>query len=156
MSNEITIIGAGIIGVSIGLELARRGQKVRVLDRKGVAGETSAGNAGAFAFQEVEPLAKPGIMKQAPKWLLDPLGPLSVPPAYAVQIAPWMLRLWRASWRDRYEGSMKAQSELMHVAKAAFERQVAHIKREDLIQRKGQMALYEARKPIARPCPRGS
>ncbi|WP_424941143.1 NAD(P)/FAD-dependent oxidoreductase [Aliiroseovarius sp. S253] len=146
MSDEITIIGAGIIGVSIGLELARRGQKVRVLDRKGVAGETSAGNAGAFAFQEIEPLAKPGIMKQAPKWLLDPLGPLSVPPAYAVQIAPWMIRLWRASWRDRYEGSMKAQAELMHVAKAAFERQVAHIRRDDLIQRKGQMALYEGEK----------
>lgn len=146
MSDEITIIGAGIIGISIGLELARRGQKVRVLDRKGVAGETSAGNAGAFAFQEIEPLATPGIMKKAPKWLLDPLGPLSIPPPYAAQIAPWMLRFWRASWRDRYESSMNAQAELMHVAKAAFERQVERINGEHLIQRKGQMALYEGEK----------
>lgn len=146
MSDEITIIGAGIVGISIGLELARRGQKVRVLDRKGVAGETSAGNAGAFAFQEIEPLATPGIMKKAPKWLMDPLGPLSIPPAYALQIAPWMLRFWRASWADRYQSSMLAQADLMHLSKAAFERQLAQINGAHLIMRDGQLALYESEK----------
>ncbi|MCK0126418.1 FAD-binding oxidoreductase [Gelidibacter sp. F2691] len=146
MSDEITIIGAGIVGISIGLELARRGQKVRVLDRKGVASETSQGNAGAFAFQEIVPLATPGIMMKAPKWLMDPLGPLSIPPAYALKIAPWMLRFWRSSWPDRYKSSMLAQADLMHLSKAAFERQVAQIKGEHLILRDGQLALYESEK----------
>lgn len=75
MSQDIVVIGAGIIGISIALELVRRGHVVRVLDRKGVAAETSQGNAGAFAFADVMPLAAPGIMRKAPGWLLDPLGP---------------------------------------------------------------------------------
>ncbi|MGB7262134.1 MAG: FAD-dependent oxidoreductase, partial [Albidovulum sp.] len=99
MSNrsEIIVVGAGIIGISIALELQKRGRTVRILDRSGVASEASAASAGAFAFADIMPLATPGIMRKAPKWLLDPLGPLSVPPSYALKIAPWMLRFWRAS-----------------------------------------------------------
>ncbi len=99
MTYDIIVIGAGIIGISTALELQRRGHQVHVLDRAGIAMEASSGNAGAFAFTDIEPLATPGIMHKAPKWLLDPLGPLSIPPAYALKIAPWMLRFWRASWK---------------------------------------------------------
>ena len=78
---EIIVIGAGIVGVTAALALQADAHRVRIIDRKGVAAETSHGNAGAFAFAEVEPLATPGIMRKAPKWLLDPLGPLSLRPA---------------------------------------------------------------------------
>lgn len=79
MTPQVVVIGAGVIGITTALELQRRGHSVLVLDRDGIAAQTSAGNAGAFAFSEVEPLATPGIMRKAPKWLLDPLGPLSIP-----------------------------------------------------------------------------
>ena len=58
----VIVIGAGIIGLSTALQLQARGFSVRVLDRKGVAAEASKGNAGAFAFTDIEPLATPGIM----------------------------------------------------------------------------------------------
>ena len=92
MADEIIVVGAGIVGVSTALALQARGLRVRVLDRAGVAAEASQGNAGAFAFTDIIPLAIPGIMHKAPRWLLDPLGPLSVQPGYALKIAPWMLR----------------------------------------------------------------
>jgi D-amino-acid dehydrogenase len=141
--NDIVVIGAGIVGISTALELQKRGRKVLVLDREGIAAGASRGNAGAFAFAEIEPLAKPGIMRKAPKWLLDPLGPLSVPPAYALNITPWMLRFWRASWRDRYEVSINAQCALMDHSRAALERQIADVDGEALIQRDGQLQLFE-------------
>ncbi len=140
---DIVIVGAGIIGISIALELQRRGRDVLVLDREGVAAGASQGNAGAFAFAEIEPLAKPGIMREAPKWLLDPLGPLSVPPSYAPQIAPWMLRFWRSSWKDRYRASLAAQGALMKHCRLATERQIAEVDGEAMIQRDGQLQLYE-------------
>ncbi|SEK40326.1 NAD(P)/FAD-dependent oxidoreductase [Pacificibacter marinus] len=141
--NHVTIVGAGIVGISIALELQTQGFKVRVLDRSGVANEASAGSAGAFAFADIVPLATPGIMLKAPKWLLDPLGPLSVPPAYAVKIAPWMLRFWRASWRDRYQAALAAQSTLNGFSSTALERQIKNVDGEPLMQRDGQMQLYE-------------
>ncbi|MGI9502258.1 MAG: FAD-dependent oxidoreductase, partial [Geminicoccaceae bacterium] len=81
---DITVIGAGVIGVSAALALQTRGYDTTLLDRKGVAAGASFGNAGAFAFSDIVPLATPGIMRSAPKWLLDPLGPLSIPPSYAL------------------------------------------------------------------------
>ncbi|MBU2934672.1 MULTISPECIES: NAD(P)/FAD-dependent oxidoreductase [Pacificibacter] len=140
---HITIIGAGIVGISIALELQNQGYKARVIDRSGVANEASAGSAGAFAFADIVPLATPGIMMKAPKWLLDPLGPLSVPPAYALKITPWMLRFWRASWRDRYHAALTAQSSLNGFSLTALERQINNVDGEPLMQRDGQLQLYE-------------
>lgn len=141
--DDIIVIGAGIIGISAALKLQCSGFRVRVLDRAGVAREASAASAGAFAFADVVPLATPGIMMKAPKWLLDPLGPLSVPPAYALQIAPWMVRFWRASWRDRFTAALGAQSRLNGLARDALERQISEVDGEPLMQRDGQLQLYE-------------
>lgn len=146
MAHNVIVIGAGVVGVSIGFELIRQGHQVTILDRDGIAAGASEGNAGAFAFTDVMPLAAPGIMRKAPKWLLDPLGPLSIPPRYALRIAPWMLRFWRASWRDRYDASILAQSALMDLSRAALERQIASTNGEALIQRDGQMQVFEGEK----------
>lgn len=141
--NGIIVIGAGIVGLSIALKLQGQGRAVTVIDRTGVAAEASQGNAGAFAFSDIVPLATPGIMRRAPKWLLDPLGPLSIPPSYALKIAPWMLKLWRASWQDRYEASLAAQAQLMAVSQAALECQIKMVNGEEMMQRDGQLQLYE-------------
>ncbi|CAD0187062.1 D-amino acid dehydrogenase small subunit [Ruegeria sp. THAF57] len=144
MTEQVVVIGAGVIGITTALELQRRGHSVLVLDKGGVAAETSAGNAGAFAFPEVEPLATPGIMRKAPKWLLDPLGPLSIPPAYAFKIAPWMYRFWRASQPGQYTRLLEAQANLMRLSAAALERLLPAVNGEPLMQRDGQMQLYES------------
>ena len=122
-STDVIVIGAGVVGLSIALAAQTRGFSVRVIDREDVCAGASAGNAGAFAFTDIFPLASPRVMRQAPKWLLDPLGPLTIPPRYAMQIAPWMLRFWRASWPAQVLASTIAQTSLMAFSKAAL----AHI-----------------------------
>ncbi|PYF80471.1 glycine/D-amino acid oxidase-like deaminating enzyme [Marinomonas alcarazii] len=141
--HDVIVIGAGIIGISTALKLQQQGKQVLVLDSKGVAAETSSGNAGAFAFADVIPLATPGIMRKAPKWLIDPLGPLSLRPAYVLKILPWMLRFWRASWKDKYQAALAAQASLMDFSKAALERQIKAVNGEAMIRREGQLQLYE-------------
>jgi len=142
---DVIVIGAGIIGISVALKLQSEGRQVLVLDKKGVAAETSSGNAGAFAFADVIPLATPGIMRKVPQWLKDPLGPLSLPPKYALKILPWLLRFWRASWEDKYQAALAAQASLMTLSKAALERQIDTVNGEAMIRREGQLQLYEGR-----------
>lgn len=150
---KVIVVGAGIVGISIALDLQKRGMNVRVLDRKGVASEASAASAGAFAFADIIPLATPRIMHKAPKWLIDPLGPLSVPPSYALKILPWMLRFWRASWHDRFEASLKAQAQLMALSRTALERLIANVEGEGLIQREGQLQLFQGEKAFRASLP---
>ncbi|WP_394180540.1 NAD(P)/FAD-dependent oxidoreductase [Marinomonas posidonica] len=150
---DVIVIGAGIIGISCALRLQQAGKKVLVLDTKGVAAETSAGNAGAFAFADVIPLATPGILRKAPKWLLDPLGPLSIRPAYVLKLLPWLWRFWRASGQDKYAAALAAQANLMSFSKDALERQIQSTKGEILIRREGQLQLYEGEKEFQATLP---
>lgn len=120
-SPDVLVIGAGVVGLSAAIAAQARGLSVIVVDRQGPAAGASAGNAGAFAFTDILPLASPGILWKAPKWLMDPLGPLSVPPAYALKIAPWMFRFWRACAASRVEHSTAAQTSMMDLSRAELE-----------------------------------
>ena len=78
---DVLVIGAGIVGVASALRLQQEGRQVLLIDRDGVAAQASRGNAGALAFSNIMPLASPGIMRSAPRWLLAPLGPLAIRPS---------------------------------------------------------------------------
>lgn len=49
--SDVIIIGAGVIGLSIALELAKRGTKVRLLDRGAPGAEASSAAAGVLGVQ---------------------------------------------------------------------------------------------------------
>lgn len=140
--HDVIVIGAGVIGLSIALALQKAGRSVLLVDRNEPGEGASRANAGAFAFADIVPLATPGIIRAAPKWLMDPLGPLSVPPSYAFSIAPWLLKFWRASWKDSFPKLMTAQAELMELCRAALERQTHDIEGEHLLRREGQLRLF--------------
>jgi D-amino-acid dehydrogenase len=116
---------------------------VRVIDREGPAAGASAGNAGAFAFTEILPLASPRMIRQAPKWLLDPLGPLTVPPRYAAKIAPWMWRFWKASWPSQVRASTVAQTALMKLSQSALEPHLEMSGLAHMLRHDGQLQVYE-------------
>lgn len=140
----VTVVGAGVVGLSIALALQARGLPVRVIDREGPAAGASAGNAGAFAFAEILPLASPRMIRQAPKWMLDPLGPLSVPPRYAGRIAPWMWRFWKASWPAQVRASTVAQTALMKLSQAALGSHLEMSGLAHMLRHDGQLQVYES------------
>lgn len=140
---QVIVIGAGVIGLSAALMAQSRGLSVTVIDRIGPAAGASAGNAGAFAFTDILPLASPGILRKAPKWLMDPLGPLSVPPAYAVKIAPWMYRFWRACAPGAVVASTVAQTALMDLSKVELEPFLATTGTLPMLEKRGNLQVYE-------------
>src|SRR5690606_8060987 len=142
-NTDVIVIGAGVVGLSAALALQARGLPVRVVDREGPAAGASAGNAGAFAFSDILPLASPGILRKAPRWLLDPLGPLSVPPAYALSIAPWLYRFWRACSPARIAASTNAQTTLMDLSKAELEPVLQQTETLRMLRKDGNLEVYE-------------
>lgn len=143
MTVEVAVIGAGIVGIAAACHLAEEGREVLLLDRDEPARGASFGNAGAFAFSDVMPLASPGIMRQVPRWLVDPLGPLALPPAYLPRIAPWLWRFWRASRPAAAARSLQAQAALMRVAATAMEALVARAALQRMVRHDGALELYD-------------
>lgn len=68
-SKRIAVLGAGIIGTSTALILARRGFDVTLYDRKEPASETSYGNAGMITQSGSVTLTNPSIYKSLGKLL---------------------------------------------------------------------------------------
>ena len=48
---DAIVLGAGIVGTSVGLHLAKRGLAVALVDRRAPGEETSYGNAGAIGSE---------------------------------------------------------------------------------------------------------
>ncbi len=151
--HDVAIIGAGIIGLTIADYLQRSGRRVTLIDRNGIANEASFGNAGAIAFADILPLASKGMIKKAPKWLFDPLGPLSIRPAYLPTILPWLVRFWRASWSGQYQNSLVAQNAMMKLAEAELETLCrdtaigAHVRHDGALQVYESLSEFEAAQP---------
>ncbi|MEO3472344.1 FAD-dependent oxidoreductase [Roseomonas sp. CAU 1739] len=141
---DVAIIGAGVVGIATACHLAEEGRRVLLIDREEPARGASFGNAGGLAFSDVMPLASPGIMRKAPGWLLDPLGPLAIPPAYLPRIAPWLWRFWRASRPDRVRASMVAQAAMMRLAREAMGALVSRAGLGDMLRSDGVLELHES------------
>ncbi len=141
---DIAIVGAGIVGICAAAYLAEAGYRVTVYDRTGVCEETSSGNASAFAFSDVLPLAHKGMMKNLPRWLADPLGPLAIPPAYLPKLLPWLWRFWRAGSPGHFEAGLAAQAGMMKLAEPEWMGLLDRSGTKSMLREDGSLELYES------------
>lgn len=125
---QVAVVGGGIIGVAAAHALLDDGHSVTVVEREGFAAGTSQGNAGMIAHTDILPLASPKAWANLPRWLSDPLGPLSIRPAYLAQIAPWMARFALASLPARVEASTQAIAALNGKAMMAWDSRLGTLK----------------------------
>lgn len=141
---HVAIVGAGIVGICAATYLAEAGYDVTVHDRTGVCEETSSGNASAFAFSDVLPLAHKGMLKNLPRWLSDPLGPLAIPPSYLPRLLPWLWRFWRAGAPRYYEASLAAQAGMMKLAEPEWMGLLDRSGTRSMLREDGSLEFYES------------
>ncbi|MEM1298385.1 MAG: FAD-binding oxidoreductase [Pseudomonadota bacterium] len=92
---QLTILGAGIVGICCALEAIEAGLKVTVIDRLPPGEATSHGNAGVISPWSVVPQAMPGVWKSVPKWFLDPKGPVKIRWLDLPKTLPWVWQFFR-------------------------------------------------------------
>ena len=142
----VIIVGGGIIGINAACFLGEVGFAVTVIDRDGICKGTSSGNASALAFSDVMPMAHKGMLKNVPRWLMDPLGPLSIPPSYFPTILPWLLRLVRESSAAKRAKSVAAQVAMMRLSETETLALAARAGVQSMIRADGSLELYSSEK----------
>ena len=79
---DVLIIGGGVVGLACGLALQEAGRQVRVLDAGAAGRGSSHGNCGTLTPSHALPLALPGTVGRALRWMLTPDAPLYVAPRF--------------------------------------------------------------------------
>ncbi len=95
MAKEVTVLGAGIVGICTALSLLERGFAVRLIDRGEPGQETSYGNAGIISPWSIVPQSLPGMWKKLPTLMFGKHGALSVRPSTWPAMIPWGLAFLR-------------------------------------------------------------
>lgn len=147
---EITVLGAGIIGISTAMYLQKEGFRVTLLDEGEPGGGCSFGNCGLIQCSSVVPVASPGILKQVPKMLLDPDQPLVMRWQYLPSMLPYLLRFIASARPDRVEHIAKSLASIIPQAYEAYRPLIADAKAEKLIQHTGELHVYESETSYAK------
>ena len=99
-SDDVLILGGGVIGLACAYYLLRAGRGVTILEQHTVGSGSSHGNCGTITPSHL-PLAAPGQVRQALKWMLTADAPLLVRPTLDAERIRWLLRFaGRCNERD--------------------------------------------------------
>ena len=149
-SPRIAVIGAGIVGCSIALELRKRGADVTLVDRDAPGQGCSKGNSGAISPGSVAPLAMPGVLASVPGMLLDPESPLYLPLRYLASAMPWLVQFIASARPSRVKTSAEQLFALHQGAIEAHEAMTRELGVPELFLRAGHLHLYPDERALAK------
>jgi D-amino-acid dehydrogenase len=146
MSKKVTVIGAGILGMSTACYLRRDGHDVTVITEHPPGEYCSFGNAGMLNDAGCVPQSMPGILWKVPGYLSDPLGPLVVRWPYLLKAMPWLLRfIGNANARQAGHAS-KAIYSMVRDTVATYEELARWAGVPDLVRRSNYLVAYDSEK----------
>jgi len=139
---DAIVLGAGIVGTSIALHLAKRGLPVALVDRRAPGEETSYGNAGVIEGNTLLPHPFPSgllaLLRVAAKQATEANYHLSFLP----HVAPWLLAYRANSALERRIEFSELMRPLFGRAVAEHEALMAESGAERYLRKEGWLKLY--------------
>jgi D-amino-acid dehydrogenase len=113
MTRSVLILGAGMVGVSVGLHLRRRGYDVVVLDRQAPGEGASFGNGGLIQREAVFPTPFPRQWRDLLRYAGNGTREVHYHPSALPGLALPLLRYWWNSAPGRYAALSLGQAALV-------------------------------------------
>jgi len=137
-ANSVAVIGAGIQGVCIGLNLIKKGFKVTIVDRD-EPGKNSAsyGNAGHFSPYASLSMNRPDILADVPAMLLSTTGPLALRWNYVPRMIPWFLKFIKNCTKKKMMHTAKYMHQILDLALPAYDELFQEIDISGLVESRG-------------------
>lgn len=148
MSNDVIVLGAGMVGVSTALHLQQRGKSVALVDRRGVAEETSFGNAGIIQREGIVPYLFPRewstILKHARNQSTEAAFQWSSLPS----IASWMFKYWHWSTEAGMHETARAMAPIVTRCVDEHEALMNEAGVIGMIRKTGYLRLYRTEQAL--------
>jgi D-amino-acid dehydrogenase len=142
---HVAVIGAGTVGTCCAWSLIKKGYEVTLIDPELPGQTTSYGNAGCLSTSHITPFSYPGVSREIPGWLFDPLGPLFIRWSDFPRLAPWLWKFWRAGNLKKFDWSTQAQTTLMNRAIDDFAGITTETGTAHFIRRQGAISFFDSR-----------
>jgi D-amino-acid dehydrogenase len=147
---DVLIIGGGAVGLSAAYYLLKSGRAVTLLDKAAIGQGSSAGNAGHIVPSHIVPLAAPGVIPTALRWMLDPpRSPfglkISLSPAYLL----WLLRFAAACTEANVQRAIPPFKSLGLLSAKNFAEMIAAEGFDCAYQETGLLFLYKTESAFA-------
>ena len=146
MSNKncssVGIVGAGIQGVCIGLNLLKRNIPSTIFDRNDPGMMSSYGNAGHFSPYAVLQLNRPDILYDIPKMLLSSYGPLALKWNYIPKMLPWIFKYLKNCNKKSMLHTAKYMHQILNHSMEAYEEIFEEIDISNLVEQKGIIYVW--------------
>lgn len=142
MQADSIVLGAGIVGVSTAIHLAKRGRSVVLVDRRRPGEETSFGNAGLIQREGVLPHAFPQNFLKLLKYGLNNSIDMSYHLSALPGIAPFLARYWWASRAENYARITKLYEPLIAQSLAEHDVLIKEAGAESLIAKNGWYMVF--------------
>jgi D-amino-acid dehydrogenase len=146
MRVDVLVLGAGIIGVSTAVHLQQRGRSTLLLDRRGVAEETSFGNAGLIQREGVYPYGFPhdfgALLRYATNRTIDAHYHWSALP----KLAPFLWSYWMHSRPAKHEAIARQYEALIKHCITEHDALAEAAGATHLLRRKGWLKVFRTPK----------
>ena len=143
LKSSVGVVGAGIQGVCISLNLIKKGFKVTVIDREDPGKESASyGNAGHFSPYASVPINRPDILADVPSMLLNSKGPLSLKWNYVPKMIPWILKFIRSCTKKNMMHTAKYMHQILDLALPAYDELFQDVDVSELVESKGIMYFW--------------
>jgi len=146
---DVIVLGAGIVGTSIALHLAKRGLSVALVDRAGVGEGTSYGNTGIIEGNTIFPQAFPSRLTTLFRIALKRAPEANYHLSFLPQVAPWLFAFRAASQPARLLETAQTMRPLFARAIAEHEVLVGEADAERYVRRTGWLKLYRSDRSFA-------
>jgi len=146
---DAIVLGAGIVGTSVALNLGRRGLSVALVDRRAPGEETSYGNTGVIGGAGVYPTPFPRNLRTLIRVALRRAAEASYHPRFLPQVAPWLVAYWAASSLPRMIETARIMRPLHARAVAEHETLMAESGAGRYLRRDGWLSIYRSDRAFA-------
>ncbi len=131
------IVGAGIQGICIGLQLLKKNIPVTIFDKQDPAKMASYGNAGHFSPYAVLQFNRPDILVNIPKMLFSSYGPLALKWNYVPKMIPWFYNFVKNCNTKSMLHTAKYMHQILDLSLDAYDELFKEIDTAGLVDRKG-------------------
>ena len=137
LKSSVGVIGAGIQGVCISLNLIKKGFKVTLIDKEDPGKHSASyGNAGHFSPYASVPMNRPDILADVPSMLLNSSGPLALKWNYVPKMIPWFLKFIKNCSTKNMMHTAKYMHQILDLALPAYDELFDEVDLDGLVENK--------------------